>query len=70
MKSIMEELKSFGKSCVDLVKQIWYHKQGRVGLIVVLFVIFLAIFAAVRAPYEPYDVTQRADKGLSPCLAH
>ncbi|MCD7820474.1 MAG: ABC transporter permease, partial [Lachnospiraceae bacterium] len=70
MKNIVEELKSFVKSCVDLLKQIWRHKQGRIGLIVVLLLIFTAVFAGVIAPYDPYDVTQRADKGLSPSFAH
>lgn len=57
-------------NCVGFVKKIWGHKQGRIGLIIVLALVFIAIFADVLAPYDPYDVTQRAQKGLAPSLAH
>lgn len=67
---MIENLMQLGKNCVKFIKQIWSHKQGRIGLIIVLLLIFTAIFAGVIAPYDPYDVTQRADKGLSPSLEH
>lgn len=57
-------------NCGGFVKKIWGHKQGRIGLIIVLALVFIAIFADVLAPYDPYDVTQRAQKGLAPSLAH
>ena len=50
-------------------KKLWQHKQGRIGLIIVAFLALLAIFAPLIAPYDPYDVTQRADKGLLPSSA-
>ena len=65
-----EKLKEWCKKCGGFFQKIWNHKQGRVGLLIVLFLIFTAIFADVIAPYDPYDVTQRADKGLSPSLVH
>lgn len=55
---------------LDFLKKIWNHKQGRVGLLLVLFLLFVAVFAPVLAPYDPYDVTQRAAKGLSPSGKH
>ena len=58
------------RSGKDFLKKIWNHKQGRLGLIIVLFLVFVAVFANVLAPYDPYDVTQRADKGLSPSFEH
>lgn len=70
MKNIVENFKIFGKNSVSLVKSIWRHKQGRIGMIIVLLLILTAVFAGWIAPYDPYDVTQRADKGLSPSLAH
>lgn len=65
-----EWIKNCGRKCSDFFRKIWQHRQGRIGLIIVLFLIITAVFADVIAPYDPYDVTQRADKGLSPSLAH
>ncbi len=54
----------------EFMKKIWNHKQGRIGFLIVLFLVFVAVFADVIAPYNPYDVTQRDTKGLSPSFAH
>ncbi len=51
-------------------KKLWMHKQGRIGLIIIAFLAILAIFAPLIAPYDPYDVTQRAAKGLTPSWQH
>lgn len=58
------------KRCMDFFKKIWNHKQGRIGLVIVLFLVFVALFADVIAPYDPYDVTQRDTKGLAPSMEH
>ena len=55
---------------VSLLVKLWKHPKGRLGLIIVGFLAFVAIFAPIIAPYNPYDVTQRAAKGLAPCWAH
>lgn len=65
-----ERIAEFRRKSGTFFRKIWNHKQGRVGLIIVLLLVFTAVFAGVIAPYDPYDVTQRADKGLSPSLAH
>ena len=52
------------------LRQIWKHPKGRLGLILVLFLACTAIFAPLIAPYDPYDVTQRAAKGLAPSWEH
>lgn len=51
-------------------RQIWSDPQGRIGLIVVMILAAAAIFAPLIAPYNPYDVTLRYDKGLSPSFQH
>ncbi len=50
--------------------KLWRHPKGRVGLIIVTFLVILAVFAPWIAPYDPYDVTQRAAKGLRPSWEH
>lgn len=70
----MNQIKDIGRiffhRCADFFKKLWNHKQGRIGLIVVFLLILIAVFAPVIAPYNPYDVTLRDDKGLAPSLSH
>lgn len=54
----------------EFIGKLWMHRQGRIGLIVVLMLVLVALFADGIAPYDPYDVTQRDDKGLSPSWEH
>jgi len=58
------------KGTLNLAKKIWKHPQGRVGLIIAGILVFCAVFAPLIAPYDPYDVTARSEKGLSPSLSH
>lgn len=58
------------KNKQSLLKKLWFHPKGRVGLIMVGILAFCAVFAPFIAPYDPYDVTQRAVKGLAPCWEH
>ena len=67
MNGISSVKKGFSRS---LPARVWRHKQGRVGVILAGFLIFCALFAPVLAPFDPYDVTQRAERGLSPSLRH
>ena len=59
-----------GGSLFSLIKKLWQHPKGRVGLILVSLLVLTAVLAPVLAPYDPYDVTQRAAKGLRPSLQH
>ncbi len=70
MKSKVENLKILKNKSGAFVRKIWKHRQGRIGMIVVLLLVLTAVFAKWIAPYDPYDVTQRVDKGLSPSLTH
>ena len=58
------------KGALSLIVKIWKHPQGRVGLLIAGVLVFCAIFAPLIAPYDPYDVTARAEKGLSPSWQH
>ena len=55
---------------VDLCVKLWRHPKGRLGIIIVAFLTVCAVFAPIIAPYNPYDVTQRSEKGLSPSWEH
>lgn len=55
---------------MSLFKKIWQHPKGRVGLIMAGCLVLVAILAPVLAQYDPYDVTQRAAKGLRPSWQH
>ena len=59
----MKKLKNIG----SLLKRIWGHKQGKVGLVMVSFLILVAVFAPIIAPYDPYDVTAA---GAAPSSKH
>ena len=66
----MKTIKRFLKSIGNLLKRIWSDRQGRIGLIIVLTLALIAVLAPLIAPYDPYDVTMRDDKGLSPSVSH
>ena len=66
MRGIKKALSGLGK----FMGAIWRHPKGRLGLIIVCLLVFTAAFAPWIAPYNPYDVTQRAEKGLSPSWQH
>jgi len=62
----MKRMRSIG----TFIKRIWSHKQGKIGIVMVSFLVFVAVFAPLLAPYDPYDVSQRAAKGLPPSRQH
>jgi peptide/nickel transport system permease protein len=55
---------------MKLVKKIWNHSKGRIGLILLILIVSTAIFAPFIAPYNPTDVMQRDLGGLSPSMKH
>lgn len=72
----MSSLKGFalltrkGEPAAAILKKLWRHPKGRIGLSIAGFLVFVAVFAPLLAPFDPYDVTQRAAKGLPPSLQH
>ncbi|NMA60438.1 MAG: ABC transporter permease, partial [Firmicutes bacterium] len=66
LKGLTKRLKNTG----NFIKTIWSHQQGKIGLTVVGFLVLVAIFAPVIAPFNPYDVADRTTKGLPPGRTH
>lgn len=66
----MKAFRKAARSTAAFVGKIWRHPQGRIGLIIALLLAACAVFAPLIAPFDPYDVTQRAEKGLRPSLEH
>jgi len=63
-------MKRRASSAGSLLGKVWAHKQGKVGLVMVGFLVLVAVFAPYIAPYDPYDVSQRTTKGLPPSSKH
>lgn len=51
------------------IKMLKKNRAGRIGLSIMLIVMFLGIFAPVIAPYSPID-TNAADSRMAPCPTH
>ena len=66
----MKAVKKVIFGAAGFIGKIWKDPQGRIGLIIVLILAVTAILAPVIAPYDPYDVTMRDDKGLAPSAQH
>ncbi len=68
--SVLLRVAQRGGSLASFVRKLWRHPQGRLGLTLAGCLVLVAILAPVLAPYDPYDVTQRAAKGLRPSWQH
>ncbi len=44
--------------------------EGTVGVVILCFFIFCAVFAPLIAPYDPYDITQRSRRLQPPSKQH
>lgn len=64
--ALLSALKGAGR----FIQKLWRHPKGRIGLIIAGLLVICAVFAPLIAPFDPYDVTQRAEKGLSPSWTH
>jgi peptide/nickel transport system permease protein len=69
-QSVIKALIRPFKPVFGFLGKLWKHPKGRIGLIVLLILVICAVFAPWIAPYNPYDVTERAAKGLSPSWEH
>lgn len=55
---------------LDLPLALARHPSGRWGLAIVSVILAVALLADGLAPYNPYDIEQRAERGLPPSLTH
>lgn len=55
---------------MKFLKDVWTHPKGKIGTILLLLIVSVAIFAPYITPYDPYDITQRDLCGLPPSGAH
>lgn len=55
---------------MSFFKKVWTHPRGRIGVILLVVITFVAVFAPWVAPYDPYDVTDRDAPGLPPSGRH
>lgn len=67
---LMERAGGFFRAAAAFLKKIWHNPQGRTGLILIAVLAAVALLAPVLAPYDPYDVALRDDKGLAPSAEH
>ena len=44
------------------------HRSARVGMVILLFMIFVAVFASVLAPYDPIKPLRDAKRRSPPCI--
>ncbi len=65
-RGIISKIRGIG----SFLKMIWAHKQGKIGLTMVAFLVLVAIFAPQIAPFDPYNVAHRTTKGLPPSRTH
>lgn len=70
LSELCEHVKQVFRPIARRFLSIWRTRDGKIGIIIVSFLVLIAIFAPLIAPYDPYDVTQRDAKGLAPSLKH
>ena len=51
------------RSFVETIRSLWKDPMGKIGIIGILLLIFMALFAGQLAPY-PYDAALKADTPL------
>ena len=57
------------KEVKEFFRMLKKNKQGIVGLVMIICIVLLGIFASVISPFDP-EMTNAADARMAPCLAH
>ena len=57
-------MRDTGSFLVEQISLIWKDRLGRIGLVILLLMVLLAVFAPVIAPYAPHEICRNADGSL------
>ena len=52
----------------ESLRRLFRHRSAQVGMVILLFLIIIAIFAPVIAPYDPTKILKEAKRRDTPCV--
>ena len=52
----------------EALRNLWKHKSGRAGIFILTFLVLIAIFAPVIAPYDPTQILKDVKRRSPPCI--
>jgi ABC-type dipeptide/oligopeptide/nickel transport system permease subunit len=52
----------------EALRNLWKHKSGKAGIFILTFLVLVAIFAPVIAPYDPTQILKDEQRRSPPCI--
>jgi ABC-type dipeptide/oligopeptide/nickel transport system permease subunit len=52
----------------EALRNLWKHKSGKAGIFILTFLVLVAIFAPVIAPYDPTQILKNVQRRSPPCI--
>jgi ABC-type dipeptide/oligopeptide/nickel transport system permease subunit len=52
----------------EALRNLWKHKSGKAGIFILSFLVLIAIFAPVIAPYDPTQILKDVKRRSPPCI--
>jgi ABC-type dipeptide/oligopeptide/nickel transport system permease subunit len=52
----------------EALRNLWKHSSGKAGIIILTFLVLVAIFAPVIAPYDPTQILKDVKRRSPPCI--
>jgi ABC-type dipeptide/oligopeptide/nickel transport system permease subunit len=52
----------------EALRNLWKHKSGKAGIFILTFLVLVAIFAPVIAPYDPTQILKDQKRRSPPCI--
>ena len=53
---------------MEALRHLWKHSSGKAGIIILTFLVLIAIFAPVIAPYDPTQILKNENRRTPPCI--